>query len=119
MGVVYYANYLRYFEAGRSEFLRAAGVPYKSLESQGFMLPVASAQVKYHRPARYDDLLELETIVESVGFGRITMRYRLLRDEELIASGETVHACLGPSGKVVRLPPELRERLEPPENASA
>ena len=114
MGVVYYGNYFRYFEAGRSEFLRAAGLPYAELEKAGYMLPVASAAAKYHASARYDELLTLETRVDVVRFGSLKMSYRLEReaDDQLIATGETVHACVGPSGKVTRIPPMLRERLE-------
>ncbi len=114
MGVVYYANYLRFFEAGRTELLRAAGVDYRGLESSGFMLPVAEAEVKYHRPSRYDDPLELTTSVVEVGFARIRIRYRLVNVEDgtLIATGQTVHACLGPEGKLARLPDALRGRLE-------
>ena len=115
MGVVYYGNYFRYFEAGRSEFLRAAGLPYSELESDGYMLPVASTAAKYHASARYDDLLTLETKVEAVRMGSLRMSYRLVReaDDQLIATGETVHACIGPSGRVTRIPQKLRERLEP------
>ena len=113
MGIVYYGNYFRYFEAGRSEFLRAAGLPYGDLEEAGYALPVASAAAKYHASARYDDLLTLETTVDAVRMGSLRMTYRLVReaDETLIATGETVHACVGKSGRVVRIPTMLRERL--------
>ncbi len=113
MGVVYYGNYFRYFEAGRSEFLRAAGLPYSELEREGYMLPVASASAKYHASARYDDLLTLETNLEAVRMASLRMSYRLVReaDDQLVATGETVHACVGPSGRVARIPSALRERL--------
>lgn len=114
MGVVYYGNYFRYFEAGRSELLRAAGLPYGEIEKSGYMLPVASASAKYHAPARYDELLTLDTIVDAVRMGSLCMTYRLVReaDAQLIATGETVHACVGPSGRVTRIPQMLREKLE-------
>lgn len=114
MGVVYYGNYFRYFEAGRSEFLRAAGLPYGELEEAGFALPVASASAKYHASARYDDLLTLETSVEAIRMGSLRMAYRLVREPDglLIATGETVHACVGTSGKVTRIPDLLRDRLQ-------
>ena len=114
MGVVYYGNYFRYFEAGRSEFLRAAGLPYLELEQAGYALPVASASAKYHASARYDELLTLETSVTAVKLGSLHMGYRLLRDadKQLIATGETVHACIGPSGRITRIPSMLRERLD-------
>jgi acyl-CoA thioester hydrolase len=113
MGVVYYANYFRYFEAGRTEFLRAVGFRYKEFERNGFALPVVSATARYHAPARYDDELELETTLSEVRFTTVRMTYRLVRvaDANLIATGETRHACLGPDGRVVRLPQEFLEKL--------
>lgn len=114
MGIVYYANYLRYFEAGRTELLRASGLDYLQLEAQGVYLPVAEAQAKYRAPAGYDDELELETVVAQVGTSSIRMRYALrrVRDEVLIATGETRHACVDRSGRVIRVPGPVRERLE-------
>lgn len=113
MGIVYYANYFRYFEAGRSEFLRAAGLTYTELEARGYGLPVASASAKYLASARYDDELTLRTTVERLRFGSLVMGYDLRREADgaLIATGETVHACVGPAGKVVRLPDDLRACL--------
>ena len=113
MGVVYYANYFRYFEAGRTEFLRAVGFRYKEFEKNGFALPVVSASARYHAPARYDDELALETTLSEVRFSTVRMTYRLtlVSDASLIATGETRHACLGPDGRVVRLPQEFLDRL--------
>ncbi|MCA9551054.1 MAG: acyl-CoA thioesterase [Myxococcales bacterium] len=115
MGVVYYANYFRYFEAGRNELLRAAGVEYKHLEAGGHALPVASASAKYVSSARYDDELELETRVEQLRFGSVRLSYVLRRpaDDAIIATGETVHACVNPEGRIVRLPDSLRASLNP------
>jgi acyl-CoA thioester hydrolase len=108
MGVVYYANYLRFFEAGRTEFLRAKGARYRDVESQHrLLLPVTEAHVDYRASARYDDLLTVET---SLGLlKRVTLRfdYRVLRDGALLASGHTVHACLDPDGRIQRMPEEL------------
>lgn len=113
MGVVYYANYLRYFEAGRNELLRALGVRYRDLEASGYSLPVASVEASYKAPARYDDELVLETRVVEVGRGTVRIDYRLARveDDTLIAVGETTHACIGPSGRVSRIPDEIRKRI--------
>ncbi len=114
MGIVYYGNYFRYFEAGRSELLRAVGLPYMQLEAAGYALPVASASAKYHASARYDELLTLETTVVAVRMGSLQMGYRLEREEDgvLIATGETLHACVGKkTGRVTRIPAMLRERL--------
>jgi acyl-CoA thioester hydrolase len=112
MGVVYYANYLRFFEAGRNEFIRAKGMRYRDFE-EGFalQLPVTEATVRYLQPARYDDLLRLEVSLEEIRRASATFVYRLLRDGTLLATGLTVHACVDPGGKVRRLPEELVTRL--------
>lgn len=66
MGVVYYANYLRWFEKGRTEFLRQLGVPYTSIEDSGLYFPVAEVSCRYHRPARFDDVIIIETTLNAL-----------------------------------------------------
>ena len=108
MGVVYYANYLRYFEAGRNEFIRSRGLRYRDFEERfGLVLPVAEAGVRYVRPARYDDLVAVETRLEELGRASARFTYRVLRDRDLLASGFTLHACVDPDGRIRRLPSEL------------
>jgi len=113
MGIVYYANHFRYFEAGRNEYLRAAGVAYTEIEEAGYMLPVAEASARYRAPAYYDDELELETYIPKVGVSSLRMAYTLRRvsDGVVIATGETRHACVNKDGTVCRLPTPLREKL--------
>jgi acyl-CoA thioester hydrolase len=112
MGVVYYANYLRFFEAGRNEFIRAKGLRYRDFEeTYALRLPVTEASVAYRAPARYDDLLTLEVGLAEVRRASARFGYRLLRDGALLATGHTVHACVDLAGKVQRLPPALLERL--------
>jgi acyl-CoA thioester hydrolase len=112
MGVVYYANYLRFFEAGRNEFIRAKGLRYRDFEETfALRLPVTEASVSYRAPARYDDLLTLEVSLAEVRRASARFSYRLLRDGELLATGATTHACIDLAGKVQRLPPALLERL--------
>ena len=112
MGVVYYANYLRYFEAGRNEFLRAKGLRYRDFEVQhGLLLPVVEAHVGYRTPARYDDLLTVETALAEVRRASARFEYRVLREGELVVTGHTVHACVDREGRVKRMPHELLERL--------
>lgn len=119
MGVVYYANYLRLFERGRCEFMRMLGVPYSEVEAQGHFLPVAEANVRYKRPARYDDLLHIETTLQDLGRARVKFSYRVTRgdgdDTTVCAIGETVHACVDKAGKPRRIPEELRALLSPPD----
>ena len=112
MGVVYYANYLRYFEAGRNELIRAKGLRYRDFEERfALRLPVAEARVSYRIPARYDDLVTVETRLAEVRRASARFEYRLVRGAELLATGETVHACVDLEGRVHRLPPELVEAL--------
>ena len=112
MGVVYYANYLRYFEAGRTEFLRAKGLSYRDFEERArLLLPVTEAGVAYHLPARYDDLLAVETSLVEVRRASARFAYRVVRGADRIASGHTVHACVDLEGRVQRMPRELVDRL--------
>jgi acyl-CoA thioester hydrolase len=112
MGVVYYANYLRYFEAGRNEFLRAKGLTYRDFEQETrLMLPVVEASVRYRAPARYDDLLTVETSLPEAARASARFEYRILRDGEVIATGSTLHACTELGGGVRRFPSALLERL--------
>ncbi len=112
MGVVYYANYLRYFEAGRNELIRARGLRYRDFETRfGLRLPVAEAQVRYRAPARYDDLLTVETSLAEVKRASARFGYRIVRGGEIVATGHTVHACVDLEGRIRRMPPELLARL--------
>ena len=112
MGIVYYANYLRYFEAGRNEFIRAKGLRYRDFEERfSLRLPVVEAQVSYRTPARYDDVLTIETAIEDVKRASARFVYRILRDAELVATGHTLHACVDLEGRVQRMPQELLARL--------
>lgn len=109
MGVVYYGNYLRWFELGRAEYLRARGKPYKEIEEQGLLLPVVEAYARYREPARYDDLVEIRTVVKDKSPVRVRFAYQVVRrnDGALLAEGHTVHCCTSPAGRPRRLPPEL------------
>ncbi len=112
MGVVYYANYLRYFEAGRTEFIRAKGMTYREFEERlRLMLPVVEAGVAYHAPARYDDLIAVETSLVEARRASARFEYRVLRDDVLLATGHTTHACVDLDGRVQRMPRELLDRL--------
>jgi acyl-CoA thioester hydrolase len=112
MGVVYYANYLRYFEAGRNEYIRAKGLRYRDFEERfGLRLPVAEAGVSYKQPARYDDLVDVEITITEVRRASARFEYRVLREGTLLATGHTVHACVDLEGKLRRLPEELVARL--------
>ena len=112
MGVVYYANYLRFFEVGRNEYIRAHGLRYRDFEERlGLRLPVAEASVSYRSPARYDDVVVVETSIAELRRASARFEYRILRGDELLATGHTVHACVDLDGRIRRLPQELLERL--------
>jgi acyl-CoA thioester hydrolase len=112
MGVVYYANYLRYFEAARAALLRDRGLSGRDLDQLGVGFPVAEARCRYRRPARYEDLLAVHIEVSELGHARVSFSYRVMRGEELIADGGTVHACVDHrSGRPCRIPERLRAAL--------
>jgi acyl-CoA thioester hydrolase len=108
MGLLHHSNYLVYFEQGRTELLRQQGLAYKDLEDQGYLLVLTKVQVRYRRPARYDDVLTLRTIVARTSMVKIEHRYEMLRDGELLAEGETTLGCIDREGKPQMLPEILR-----------
>jgi acyl-CoA thioester hydrolase len=113
MGFVYYANYLRFFESGRNEYLRAKGVPYRGIEEElGIRLPVVEAGIQYKQPARYDDLLVVETTLAQLRRASARFEYVVRRGTEALVTGHTVHACIDFDGAIQRLPEPLRARLE-------
>jgi acyl-CoA thioester hydrolase len=109
MGVVYYANYLRYFEVARAEWLRGRGREYRHFEREGVLLPVVEAQVRYRSPARYDDQVVLHAAPTATRTASVRFEYRLERasDGALLATGHTVHACVDRAGRPRRMPPDL------------
>jgi acyl-CoA thioester hydrolase len=113
MGFAYYANYLRWFEIGRAEMLRSLGRSYRALEESGISLPVLEARCRYFEPARYDDLVAIETGVAELHRASVRFGYRVVRaaDGVLLAEGETRHCFLGKNGKPVRPSAELAEVL--------
>ena len=114
MGVVYYANYLVWFEVGRTEWLRHTGQSYRDMEREDAVtLPVIEAHCEYRQPARYDDEIEIRTRATLLSPVRIRFDYQVVRasDETLTAEGYTVHAAIDTSGKPCRLPPRVRGLL--------
>jgi acyl-CoA thioester hydrolase len=90
MGYVYYGDYAEYFEVGRVEALRSLGFPYRQLEDEGILLPVRDMQVRYHRPARYDDRITVRTMIEELPVAGIRFRYTLHgEDDALLTEAST------------------------------
>ncbi len=104
MGVVHHANYFSYFELGRTEMLREAGVSYRQMEEEGLMIVVAKAQCRYLRPARYDDVLTVRTTIKRVTAAKIEHEYELLRDSQQLALGQITLAVVDRQGKIHRVP---------------
>lgn len=109
MGVVYYANYLRFFEGARAEYWRSLGRSYKDLEAAQIAMPVIEAHCKYKRPARYEDLLEIETDVTEMRGASLRFTYTVRRGTEDLAEGFTRHAVIGPDGRPLRIPDFIRD----------
>ena len=112
MGVVYYGNYLTFFEVGRTEYMRTLGLPYSILEEEGYTLAVIDASVKYLGNVGYDALVTVTTSIGRVTNVRVRFDYEVLDEEDrLIVTGHTTLACLNPQMKPTRLPRHLRELL--------
>ena len=112
MGFAYYAHYLGWFEIGRAEMMRSLGVTYRSIEERGILLPVLEAWCRYRDPARYDDLLVIETGVLERGRASVRFGYRVVRDGQPLAHGGTEHCFMSPDGRPVRPPGFLIELLD-------
>ena len=118
-GIVYYANYLRFMERGRTEFLRAFGHSQRDLMHKGFVFVVHSVRAEYLKPGKLDDLVTVETAVAALGRAQITFSQRILRDEELLLDAEVCLACIDPkSGKPIRMPHALLRELSAPTEPS-
>jgi acyl-CoA thioester hydrolase len=113
MGVVYYSNYLVWFEVGRTEWLRETGWSYREMEVDGISLPVIEAHCEYRQAARYDDEIEIVTRASLLTPIRIRFDYDIVRrgDKTLAAVGYTVHAALDSNGRPRRLPDRVRSLL--------
>ncbi|MCX6539090.1 MAG: thioesterase family protein [Acidobacteria bacterium] len=110
MGVVYYANYLAWFEVGRTEWLRSLGWTYREMEAHGSRLPVVEAHCEYRQSARYDDEIEIRTRGELLSPVRVRFTYDVVRraDGALVAQGHTMHAATNASGRPTKLPERVR-----------
>jgi acyl-CoA thioester hydrolase len=113
MGVVYYANYLRYFEAARAAYWRSLGKTYKDLEAWGIALPVVEAHCHYRSPAYYEDVVTVDTRVSELRGASLRFAYRIYRGQDLLADGTTRHAVVGRDGRPRAVPAALREAIPP------
>ena len=113
MGVAHHRIHFVWFEIGRTELLRQAGLAYAQVESEGTYLPVVAASCSYHAPARYDEILNVRTTLREMTAARATFEYRIERgaDGALLAAGSTTHAAVDATGRPRRLPESLRRLL--------
>ena len=116
MGFAHHSNYFAWFEIGRTDFIRELGTSYAQLERDGLLLAIAEAQVRYHQPARYDELLRVETRLERVQSRSVTFAYEILREEPgpetRLASATMKLIALGRNGVPRTMPVEFRKVLE-------
>ncbi len=115
-GVVYNANYLRYFEIGRTEMMRAWALPYSAIEELGCILPVTESYLRFKAPAAYDDLITIATSLVEVSKLTCRFHYAITRELEggnstLLVRGFTVHACVNRQGKLTRFPQPVLEKI--------
>ena len=108
MGVVYYANYFVWFEVARTEYLRSLGISYRHLEEKGAYLMVAGASCQYKSPAKYDDVVRIQTWIPEIKNSSLRFEYKLFVLDRLIATGESVHVFTNKSRKPIRVPGEMR-----------
>lgn len=111
MGFVYHANYFRWFEVGRSEMFRFMGIPYKSIESKGIFLPLSEMHCKFNAPSQYDDILLIETSIDTRYKAGMKFDYKIFNEDgkKRLANGYTKHACMDNNGRVVRPPKFLMD----------
>jgi acyl-CoA thioester hydrolase len=116
MGVVNNVHYLRWFEVGRAEWIRAHGLTYRQIEAEGVMLPVVEARLRYRAPARYDDRIAIAAEPRELRAASVSFYYELVRVEDgvLLCDGHTRHACVALDGCVRRFPADLAAVLRAP-----
>ncbi|GIW40890.1 MAG: hypothetical protein KatS3mg076_1467 [Candidatus Binatia bacterium] len=112
MRIMYYGSYLRLFEIGRAELFRRLGHPFPAYIARGLYLSVVETRCRYHKPARYDDLLLVRAGFVALDRVRLTIGYEVWRDGELLTTGETVHVVVDEQGRPQRIPREFRSTVE-------
>ena len=112
MGLLHHANYIIYFEMGRTELLRKRGFAYRDIEDAGHFLVIVDVGCKFKKSAYYDDMLTLITIVEKITHVKIVHRYEVRKDGVLLAEGHSTLACVDRDGRPQALPPSIRDSGE-------
>ena len=116
MAIVHHANYLVYCEAARVDWLHKRGVSYADWERMGIHLPVVDVRLRYRQPARFEDVLAIETTVAELSRASVRFAYRIRRGEDLLCEAETLLACVGHDLGLRRLPADVAAVLRSPES---
>ena len=113
MGVVHHSNYFRWFEMGRVEYLRQAGIYLLDLMDQGILFPITDVSCQYRAPARFDDHILIETDLVEVSRVKMVFAYRVVREPDgvLLATGRTQNVFTDQNGKIIRLPQSIYAKL--------
>ncbi|MGD1152557.1 MAG: thioesterase family protein [Syntrophales bacterium] len=113
MGIVYHTNYIKWFEIGRTELLRSVGIVYAEMEAQGYNLPLTEAYCNYLFPAKYDQIIVVETELEYLKRASMKFIYTICDEyrEKALVEGYTIHACTNNLGKIVRIPSFILEKV--------
>lgn len=114
MGVVHHSNFFRWFEMGRVEYLRQAGILLKELMGDGIVFPMTHVDCQYRSPARFDDVILIEAILEEVSSVKMVFTYKVLRKEDgvLLATGSTQNVFTDQNGKIIRLSGKYYDKLK-------
>ena len=115
MGIVHHSNYTTYLEEGRSDYARQRGYPYGQVEREGIYLLVTEINLRYHKPAHYEDLITVRTCVTRVQSRGMVFSYEILRAGDLLVTGTTKHICITHDGQVARVPEAWRDWARRPQ----
>lgn len=110
-GIVYYANYLKFIERGRSEWLRELGIDQTAMKAEGVVFAVRHLEADYISPARFDDQLQVVSQLHAMTPARVIMDQRVTRDGTVLFTARVTLVCVGPTGRPTRLPQALLQRL--------
>ncbi|HLN59857.1 MAG TPA: thioesterase family protein [Thermoanaerobaculia bacterium] len=113
MGIVYHSHYIVWFEIGRTDYCRAAGMPYRAMEDSGLFILVTGVECRYRRPARYDDALRVRSHITELASRGLSFGYEIVDEtDRLLAEGSTRHVFADPSGALRRAPADILETLQ-------
>ncbi len=111
-GVMYYGNYFRLFEIGRTELIRSVGLNYREIEEkEGILLPVVEAFARYRASAKYDDVLTIKTSLKELKPYKVAFEYKIFKNNTLLTEGYTVHVPINREGKIVKFPQDIYKAL--------